>query len=207
MKLYLATSFIFVLMMTIEDGVFEVIKKETRQAHIETEQLLVPRLKSIKTKEDYAEVLCIFYGYFKPLQEKIEVYVNEKALPDIAERRKAAVLERDIFYLEVKRMPDICSDLPTIHHLLQAFGALYVIEGSTLGGEIITKMLRKNTSVILPENTLHFFRGYEEHNVMMWQRFKASLQKHISNEDQLYQLVHAANETFIKFKNWILKFH
>ena len=195
------------MMYTEMSALGDVIKSETKQAHIETEQLLVPLLKNIKTKEDYAAVLSIFYGLFQPLQKEIEKHITEHALPDITKRRKAASIEKDIFYLEVNRKADICQDLPTIHHLLQAFGALYVVEGSTLGGQIITKMLQKNTSVSLPENSLNFFKGYGQDNVMMWQQFKTTLQQHIANEDQLQQLVLAANDTFTKFKNWILKFH
>ena len=164
----------------------EEIKSRTKQAHKETEALLIPKLKSIKSKEDYATILGMFYGFYKPLQGQIEEYINAENLPDIKQRRKEIVLEQDIFNLHVVKKLHICEDLPTIHHLLQAFGALYVIEGSTLGGAIILKMLRKNERVTIPD---------KEHLFLQLRR-----------EEDVETVANAANETFVKLKNWMLNF-
>jgi heme oxygenase (biliverdin-IX-beta and delta-forming) len=194
-------------MNTVVTSLEEEIKKRTKQAHIETEHLLVPKLKSIRSKEDYAALLAMFYGFFGPLQERIERYINKQVLPDIEQRRKAVVIEQDIFNLQVNKKLDICDDLPTIHRLLQAFGALYVIEGSTLGGEIISKMLRKNEAVNIPEDSLQFFKGYGDQNGAMWQRFKQHMFLHLHNDEDVTTTTDAANETFVKLKNWMLKFY
>ena len=96
--------------------------------------------------------------------------------------------------------------MPTIHHLLQAFGALYVIEGSTLGGAIILKMLRKKESVDIPENAVQFFNGYGDQNLAMWQRFKEYLFLQLRYEEDVETVSKTANETFVKLKNWMLNF-
>lgn len=193
-------------MNTAVTSAVEEIKNKTKQAHLETEHLLIPKLKSIQSKEDYAAILSMFYGFFSPLQQRIESHITKQTLPDIEQRRKAAVIEQDIVSLHVSQKLDICEDLPTIHHLLQAFGALYVIEGSTLGGEIISKMLRKNDNVNIPENALQFFKGYGEQNLAMWQSFKEFMLQQIHSDTDVAIVTDAAKDTFVKLKNWMLKF-
>ncbi len=197
---------LFLITMSTVISFGEEIKSRTKQAHKETEALLIPKLKSIKSKEDYATILGMFYGFYKPLQGQIEEYINAENLPDIKQRRKEIVLEQDIFNLHVVKKLHICEDLPTIHHLLQAFGALYVIEGSTLGGAIILKMLRKNENVNIPENALQFFNGYGDQNLAMWQGFKEHLFLQLRREEDVETVANAANETFVKLKNWMLNF-
>lgn len=185
----------------------EVIKKETKIAHAETEKILIPQLKNIQSKDDYARILQMFYGYFTPLQSRIEKFIDDRNLPDINERRKVAAIETDLFSLGVKEKPDICTQLPAIHHPLQALGALYVIEGSTLGGAIIAKMLQNNTALQATDAMLNFFKGYGEDTMQMWQAFKSFLENKIETDDDLAQVIVAANETFVKLKAWMLNYN
>jgi heme oxygenase (biliverdin-IX-beta and delta-forming) len=182
------------------------IKHQTKEAHLETERSLIPLLKSIRSKDDYGKVLQLFYGYYAPLEEKIESVITEEELPDLKDRRKASLLHHDLSNLQIKWKPDLCTDLPTVDHLPQAFGALYVLEGSTLGGVIISKMLQSNPHAALDHTVLQFFSGYGEDNMLMWERFQEHLQQAINNDDELQLAIAAANETFLKLKKRILNY-
>jgi heme oxygenase (biliverdin-IX-beta and delta-forming) len=182
------------------------LKQETKTAHQETEKVLVQRLQQISSKEDYVAILKMFYGYFEPLERLIHDHLNKTHLPDINERRKAARVQDDLTALKINGKPDICQTLPAIQNNSHAFGALYVIEGSTLGGEIIVKMLQRNTAVDLQDDALSFFYGYKEHNKTMWQKFQLALQEHVGNHN-LEQVIAAADETFRLLKNWMLFQH
>ena len=58
---------LFLVVMNTVISFGEEIKKRTKQVHTETEALLIPKLKSIKSKEDYAAIVSMFYGFYKPL--------------------------------------------------------------------------------------------------------------------------------------------
>ena len=66
------------------------------------------------------------------------------------------------------------SELPSIRSHQHALGALYVIEGSTLGGKIISKMISHQ----IPSTDGHgltFFNSYGDDTITMWERFKVIL--------------------------------
>lgn len=177
-----------------------VVKQATHQNHTAVEQLLLPKLAAIKTVADYAAVLNMFYGYFFPLEQRIHQHLLPAHLPDIHERRNAAFILTDLSNL---RQPvqniEQCSELPEINNTAQAFGAMYVLEGSTLGGTMIAKMLRQNELLSLPEDALHFFSGYKQETGSKWKSFLAALNEQAHAE----QVVASANQTFLCLKRWM----
>src|SRR5690606_25688073 len=94
-------------------------------------------------------------------------------------------------------------DLPEIINHYQALGALYVIEGSTLGGQIICKMLAQQLDRT-DFSQMSFFGGYGDQTENMWQKFKQSLDQpvYIPGHDTI---IEAANQTFMKFGKWFDK--
>jgi heme oxygenase len=52
----------------------------------------------------------------------------------------------------------------------EALGAMYVIEGSTLGGNVIAKQLSKTEG--FDDVTFNFFGCYRENTGFMWKNFK-----------------------------------
>jgi len=59
---------------------------------------------------------------------------------------------------------------PDIKNPGDLVGTLYVVEGSTLGGQLIAKHLAKNLG-ITPETGGRFFGGYGENTVNFWTDF------------------------------------
>lgn len=182
-----------------------VLKHSTKEAHVQTERVLIPYLKNISRNEDYIRILKIFYGFYRPVQHSIDCFINESNLPDKAKRRKAAWILDDLLLAGDSTTPEICASIPVLTNKAQAFGALYVLEGSTLGGEIIVQMLKKNTSLHLPPNAFSFFAAYGENNSSMWKDFGEHLENAVTAEPELQAATDAANETFVKLKQWMLK--
>lgn len=176
------------------------VKKATQQNHEDVESLLLPVLNAIRSKEDYAAILKMFYGYFTPLEEKINKFITPAELPDINERRKASAIEHDLGNLPISftAIPR-CTLLPSLASTAQAFGALYVLEGSTLGGKMIARMLAKNKPYPIPEEALSFFSGYGEATGPKWKAFLQQLNLQHEKED----VVQAADETFLHLKGWM----
>ena len=151
---------------------------------------------------DYVNLLGLFYSYFGALEIFIDEHISPGYLPDIHERRKTDLISRDLLCLGTgvpqKLTPDF---IPDIQNRYQAFGALYVIEGSSLGGIHIAKMIHKK----LPEvsNAFLFFEGYGEQTITMWKRFKSGLDNLSGDRDELHAVISGAQNTFLKFAEWI----
>lgn len=180
-------------------SVAQVVKKETAFLHQEVEELLLPKLNAIQSSEDYAAILQMFYGFFHPVEEAIQAYISAAIIPDIAKRRTALLVVDDLAYLEKSINLLQCKALPQITDTAQAFGAMYVLEGSTLGGRMISKMLAKNPALSLPPVALNFFGGYKEETGSMWTAFIEVLNR----QKDADTIVHSANQTFYYLKNWM----
>lgn len=187
-------------MPLLTEPVAAILKRETAQLHRAAEEALLPKLTSIRTLADYSAILKTFYGFFAPLQQKIEQHISIADLPDMSERRQASLALKDLGFLHapVNNIP-LCTALPGITNVAEAFGALYVLEGSTLGGQMIGKMLLKNKAAEINEDHLHFFFGYREKTGMKWKTFLEALNK----QTDIDSVIASANHTFSLFQNWI----
>ena len=176
------------------------VKDLTKTVHEEVEQLLLPRLTAIQNQDDYAAILKMFYGYFYPLEKIVQSHISPSELPDVTERRQAASIVKDLQAIgHGENQIALCTQLPQIEKTAQAAGALYVLEGSTLGGKVIVKMLRRNKGAAVPENALRFFEGYGEETGNKWKAFLQFLNRQENTND----VVAAANETFLYLKYWM----
>jgi heme oxygenase len=171
------------------------IKEATKKAHQQLEVLVVKRLKAIRGNEDYANLLKHFYAYFSRVEQAIVPFISAEVLPDHAFRRNASYLKKDIEALggTIDELPP--AQVPIITNTISALGALYVMEGSVMGGRIIVQMLEKAGIT----EGISFFSGYGEATGQMWQRFTAVLNSHASTEADERQAIDAANATFSKF--------
>lgn len=152
----------------------------------------------MRSAEDYAALLQIFYSYFGGLEQLIQDHLTVSSLPDYEKRRKANALATDI-ELSRGKLPPLAPQhfLPVIRSHAAALGALYVMEGSTLGGKIISQMLEKQLGLT---RGLSFFKSYGDDTMQMWQRFKSALDEEENLPES--EVIAAANETFLKFSEW-----
>lgn len=176
------------------------LRHETRAAHEQLERdldLLSPGL----TQERYRHLIERFYGFYAPWEQHVEG-VMERALPGFfAPRRKVPLLLADLRALgsDAATLP-LCRTMPPAGTLAQVLGGLYVIEGSTLGGQILSRHL----SLMLGPAPASFFRSYGESVGPMWRSFLATLAAHASPDtDNL--VIEAASETFATLHDWLLK--
>lgn len=186
-------------------NIAEVLKLSCREAHAKTEKTLIGKLKGIDTVGDYVMILAKFYGFFSPLEDLIEKYITPNHLPDIASRKRSALILTDLQKLHNKKPLTIAEDLPVIGNYAQAAGVMYVLEGSTLGGQYIAQMLSKKPALKEHEDAIAFFRGYEQENFLMWEMFLHHLQANIEKEEDLNTAVQSAKDTFSLLEKWILK--
>jgi heme oxygenase len=175
------------------------LKIRTLAPHQELEKVLVHQMRAMRSVDDYINLLQVFYSYFGALEDQINKYIGSDELPDYLQRRKSASLAKDILALGGSLPKKVtAAHLPVIENYLQAFGALYVIEGSTLGGSIISRML--STQLGLKDNGLSFFQSYGENLATMWATFKLTLNQQAKNKAETEMVINAADATFGQFK-------
>ena len=184
----------------------QILKEETKRLHAKTEAALVPKLKRIKNRQDLVNLLHLFYSFYSPVENKIFKHLSNNWLPGYKERIKSHVISACLRNLGDDSKLNFSPATPLINNCTQAFGALYVLEGSTMGGQIIARMLKANLPGDVSDDCLAFFTIYGDNTIPMWTSFKDNLDNRFTRKDDVTSVVNTANETFLKFENWILNY-
>lgn len=182
--------------MTLTDKV----RTATHSLHHALDQAMMPYIAAIRSKEDYAALLLAFYGFFKPVYDNIDTYIDTSFLPDYKNRRRPEWILHDLDAMEVEYTLPVCGQLPLIKDNASAFGALYVLEGSTMGGVMIKKMIGDK---LQRDSGFSFFYGYGRQTREQWNAFIEAfnqLDKHNSADNEV---VETAAATFVLFKDWL----
>ncbi|HEY0676730.1 MAG TPA: biliverdin-producing heme oxygenase [Chitinophagaceae bacterium] len=183
----------------------ENLKEATNESHAALEKLVIAKIRQTNSSDRYLHLLEMFYGFYKPVEEQIDSHIDRAHFTDYSQRRKSEALLQDMHNLEAGSRLMLCQDLPSISDSVSCLGALYVLEGSTLGGSVISKLLKKELGDEAPEFFL-FFNCYGDSARDMWYEFKEKLNSYTTNEAAHLKMIEAANETFVKFKTWILEY-
>lgn len=184
------------------------LKAATASAHARLERS-VGVFERAATPERYVGLLARFYGIYAPLEACLAATADWPALGyDFAARCKTPLLERDLLALpgaegRLPRLPR-CGALPDVSTLPRALGCLYVVEGSTLGGQVIARELLRRHG-ISPERGAAFFTSYAAAVGPRWRAFKGwteTLARAMSDNEQA-AMIAAATETFDRFSCWM----
>ncbi len=166
-------------------------------------------LTSQADKEHYKDVLKTFYGFYLPLEQKFESLEDWKNQDfDMVKRRKTPLLIQDMKSMEMTdeeiSQIEMCENLPTINNMPEALGCLYVVEGATLGGQIVSNKL-KETLGLTANTGSAFFNSYKENVRPMWKEFSDFITKY-SEENKIEEpIVEASDQTYHKFNEWLAK--
>ena len=186
-------------------GILQSIRIGTAARHARVEAL-VPVFSETFGFGDYVQLLERFYGFYRPFEKNLRVVSGlNTILPDWRERLKLPLLEQDLFWLgrtraELDNLP-VCSRLPPLDSDDMLAGALYVTEGSTLGGQIITRQLAKALS-LHPGQGSSFFAGHGPETGSKWREFTAALCRIAAAGDES-RIVSSAEDTFEASENWL----
>jgi len=181
------------------------LKSDTHLAHAALEKAMMGHLRVSTTPGRYAQLLSLMHAWLAPLGEKISAALGEARVPD-ATRRTASWLEEDLADLPPTEAvkPAADADLPAINSAADAYGALYVLEGSTLGGQVVAGILRKITG--LPDLPLRYFLSYGDETRARWETFRADLNAFAATDPAHEDaIVASADATFDAFRRWFVR--
>jgi heme oxygenase len=158
----------------------------------------------------YVRLLKSFYGFHRPLEAAIAAAMSPTQREDfeLPRRLRASKLARDLAFLgvppeEVTALPD-CEDLPAVLTPAQAIGALYVLEGSTLGGQFILKRLTAQLDVDA-ERGAAYYAGHGGDTGPLWKRFGERVNALPLSETERTDAVQAAVGTFEGLERWMTR--
>lgn len=181
------------------------LRRSTRAEHLALEELL-PFFQPGFSLQRYVNVLERFYGIFEPLEPAIQSWLLEvtAAAPRAG---RARLIEQDLIALgktsaEVAALPR-SAELPRIQSLEDALGSFYVLEGSMLGGQAISRELRTRFAVT-PETGAAFFSSSGIDLKTRWLEDQGILRAHLISATALENAISSANATFRAFKNWLI---
>ena len=181
------------------------LRAETSRNHAAIESLM-PVLDPNMSLVTYSRLLARFWGYYAPLEDllraEIEIYWPDQEYI-CSERAKLPRLEKDLCVLgnDLTSL-ERCIRLPELKTPAQVLGCLYVVEGATLGGQIISKHLQANLGMG-PETGAAFFHGYGTNSGQQWQSFREFITSNAEPMSQNDEIVLSANETFKTLTAWL----
>jgi heme oxygenase len=177
------------------------LRRETASHHEALEDRL-DLLRPEMTIEEYRTLLEAFYGFYLPWETRVADEID-RLLPRFSEeRRKTPLLEHDLrfFGCDLQSIPQ-CSTLPDTDSVSGVLGSLYVLEGATLGGQILSRHFSRHFH-LSPADGCSFFSSYRDSVGQRWKAFCDRLVLYSSAEmDPL--IVRAAVETFRLLGGWL----
>lgn len=143
-----------------------------------------------------------FYGVHAVLEPEMGRHLDPALL---AGRQKLSLLIEDLQTLgmsagEIPALPTCTALNEVVDTADGALGALYVLEGSTLGGKVITRLLRQ--SPVWPIKGIRYFDPYGSETGQMWRSFKIYLSS-IGEADRQDRIVCGAKATFSLMEGWL----
>ena len=151
----------------------ERLKAETAAEHAALEKEMMPLLREAVNAQSYTQLLQGMYRFLALLEAGAHQSAPKSLLPDLDRRRGMSWMAEDLNALGTMPLFVDEKEVPQITSVNDVWGALYLLEGSTLGGQIITKILQKK----LPQEVqkLAYFGGYGAETGAMWNAFKEHL--------------------------------
>lgn len=172
------------------------LKKETAQYHQEIEEKLESNklFNSTFTDRNYYKMLQVNHVFLKSYEHSIKEFLNEKDLENLAltKLNKLSLIEKDIHELGIEELQTI-KQVELVNRA-EAFGALYVIEGSMLGGNVIAKTLKKYP--FLENKSFNYFGHYGENLGSIWKTFINYINQEFTSEEEQKQVLKGAQKAY-----------
>ncbi|MCX7102051.1 MAG: biliverdin-producing heme oxygenase [Methylobacter sp.] len=178
------------------------LRHATLQYHVQLNHhpLLVGITQTNYNLANYHKLLFSYFHLYKALESLINDFLGRQhCVFDYDKRNKLAWLIDDLAYMHLESPQLSCSlNLSALKTVGQLVGVLYVIEGSTLGGQMISRSLNEHHG-LTRKTGARFFFGYGENTAIMWQNFIDFADCISGDEIQCRAAENAACQTFQLF--------
>lgn len=121
-------------------------------------------------------------------------------LDDLPTRTRTEAGKHDLASLgEAQHRRRFTAQLP-MKTVAEKLGVLYVLEGSTLGGQVLRRELK--SALGIGDDSLRYVSGYGELTGPKWKRFLEALERGVTTDEAKEQAVSAARATFEQLQSF-----
>ena len=146
-----------------------------------------------------AYFLAKMYGFLVPYEAALQQHAADFSPAwEVPERMRAHLILTDLERLESAPDLPLCPAMPPLRTRPQLLGAMYVVEGSTLGGQVITRQLAQ-AGISLRA----YFTGYGALTGSRWKAFCQLLMEAAPTGPDQDEIVASARLTFQRLDQWI----
>jgi heme oxygenase len=176
------------------------LRSETEPHHRAVEDA-VPLMHEGLDRAQYVQCLLQMYGIVAAWEERAVESAPESLKPTVLARQRRQSLQQDLEGFGVTDLPAARPALPAMNDLPSLLGAMYVMEGSTLGGQLIARHVERVLDLKEGHGSA-FFRGYGDQTGSMWKGFCNLLSTEVPDEQGDAAIV-AAKAMFVTYGKWM----
>lgn len=162
----------------------------------------LPLMRPSFTPSEYIGLLQRLYGYYEPLERALGANAPfVRSLGDWPRRKKSHLIEADLLSLGEQARAVAKSAVPEFRTSPAAYGAAYILESATLGGQVISLNIRRKFGYT-PGNGGSFFSSYGDDVGSMWLQFQTALiaQSTAANREETLR---SARDTITGLYRWV----
>lgn len=191
-----------------QDSMVVRLRAATRLAHKDMEGVpaLVRLLARDLTEEEYVAVLREAGAFYLGLTLRIETTLaSNLAAHDFLDGARLQALAADLAYFGIHELlPAPAATLPVLTGEAAAVGALYMVEGSDLGGRVIARHLSDSLG-LTPQTGGRFYGGHDANSTRLrWLRFCDLLQSSAGRDSGAAEaMIEGALSAFRCLEAWL----
>ncbi len=186
-------------------SLLEALRAGTGLLHVALEKRL-PFFAQDLDADWYRHLLQAYYGFYAPIEAALHDSGLIAAGYDAVVRVKTPTLLRDLHALglndlAISALPR-CTELPIFDAPAACLGALYVLEGATLGGQVLRREMAQRLGIDA-SNGGAFLNVYGAETGRRWKDFLDYLGRQTLDAHAKQRAVAAACSTFSGFEQWL----
>jgi len=172
------------------------LKRETAPLHAELDAMVAPMLAK---RSRYRTLLAGLRDAYGDIERELATHAAqlERAAYLLPGRTKLHWLEEDLTALGGSE-PSATQTSFALADSSAAFGAIYVVEGATLGGQVIARQVIPSLA-LSPDRGCRFFTGYGVETGARWRETRDAIAAHLAStaaRDAAEQTIAGASMTF-----------
>jgi len=178
----------------------EQLRRETLADHKAVEQN-VPLMDQELDVDTYVSYLVKLHGMVAVWEERAASSAPAWIQPMLAARRRGQLLVLDLTWFGADASGVARPKVPEMTSAADLLGAMYVMEGSTLGGQLIARHVELVLGLTAGQGNA-YFRGHNERTGQLWKEFCDALRTKVA-DSETDAVIAAAKAMFGVFGAWM----
>jgi heme oxygenase len=178
----------------------EQLRRETTADHDAVEGA-VPLMAEDLDRDTYVLCLRRIHGVVAAWEQNAAKGSPKWMRTLVIARQRKQMLERDLAWFSAEAQAEQLPTLPDMNCQARRLGVMYVMEGSTLGGQLIARHVERVLGLSEGHGSA-YFRGHGTRTGTMWKEFCEVLQSRVP-DSEAEAVIAAAKEMFAIFDSWM----